>query len=197
MGSGNDLPLNENKFTLLHSGVIYPSERDPTCLFEALSKLRLASPEVFENLVVRFRAPTHIALLEGMAERAGVRSAIQIVEPVSYSEAALEMQRADGLLILQASNCNSQIPAKFYEYLGANRPVLILTDFSGDTAWAARQAGLNSIAPLDDADKILAAILDFVSNTSGALPNAESLSSNTRRARTKLLADLLDKQVSI
>ena len=39
-----------------------------------------------------------------------------------------------GLLLLQASNCNDQVPAKAYEYLRCHRPVLALTDPAGDTA---------------------------------------------------------------
>ena len=38
------------------------------------------------------------------------------------------MLRADGLLILQAANCNEQIPAKLYKYLRARRPIVALTD---------------------------------------------------------------------
>ena len=39
-------------------------------------------------------------------------------------------RRADALLVLQASNCNEQIPAKLYEYLRTGRPILC-TDRSG------------------------------------------------------------------
>jgi len=35
---------------------------------------------------------------------------------------------ADALLVMQASNCNAQIPAKIYEYLRAGKPILALTD---------------------------------------------------------------------
>ncbi len=37
-------PLNEGAYTLLHSGIVYPSERDPTQLFAALGLLRERSP---------------------------------------------------------------------------------------------------------------------------------------------------------
>jgi len=50
------------------------------------------------------------------------------------------------LLLLQASNCNSQIPAKVYEYLRAGKPILALTDPEGDTATLLRNLGINTIA---------------------------------------------------
>ncbi|MCK7578217.1 MAG: hypothetical protein MZV65_22425 [Chromatiales bacterium] len=40
-------PLNPGKLTLLHSGIVYPSERDPTHLMQALAKLKRQWPDGF------------------------------------------------------------------------------------------------------------------------------------------------------
>ena len=56
------------------------------------------------------------------------------------------MLTVDGLLVLQAANCNDQIPAKTYEYLRAQQPLLALTDPAGDTADVIRRAGIDTIA---------------------------------------------------
>jgi hypothetical protein len=64
------------------------------------------------------------------------------------------MMRADGLLVMQAANCNEQIPAKVYEYLRSQRPLLGLTDPKGDTADLMARAGVRHIAPLDAPDQI-------------------------------------------
>ena len=64
-----------------------------------------------------------------------------LAPPIGYGEALAEMISSDALLILQASNCNDQIPAKLYECLRARRPILGLTDPAGDTAAALRAAG--------------------------------------------------------
>ncbi len=72
------------------------------------------------------------------------------------------MLTADGLL-LQASNCNNQNPAKLHEYLRADRPIIIaLADPAGNTAAGLKKAGIDIIAPLDCKNDIMRALLRFI-----------------------------------
>lgn len=190
-------PLNDGRLTLLHSGVVYPSERDPSELFGALKRLKLSRPVVFARLKVRFRAAQHTQLLNQLAERFDVANAIEIMPPVGYRDALREMMRADGLLILQAANCNQQIPAKLYEYMRAGRPIVVLTDSRGDTASAARAAGIEAIASLEDASAIADLLERFVEQSkSGTLPSSIAVAAASRRERTRQLASLLSDAVS-
>lgn len=192
-----EAPLSPGKLTLLHSGIVYPSERDPRQLFEALSLLKQRSPNTFNGLVVRFRAPVHDSLLLTLAQQFGVQEAIEVLPSIGYREALSEMLRADGLLILQAANCNAQVPAKLYEYFRAGRPILALTAPDGDTAAIAKAAGISTIAPLDDSQKIAALLDRFYSDrTTGATPDAEAILAASRQRRTAQLAELLDQVVS-
>ncbi|MHB8847456.1 MAG: glycosyltransferase, partial [Burkholderiales bacterium] len=86
-----------------------------------------------------------------------------------------EMLTTDGLLILQASNCNHQIPAKLYEYMRAGRPILALTDPVGDTAKLLQEAGIHTIAPLDDVEAIQEKLLDFLTAVQQGRGNSASL----------------------
>lgn len=193
-----DEPLNSGRLTLLHSGIIYPSERDPTRLFEALRELRDSAPRVYSRLIVRFRAAVHETLLKDLARRYDVEAAIEILPQIAYREAVREMCRADGLLILQAGNCNDQIPAKFYEYLRAGRPLLLLTDPAGDTAEAARAAGVTAIADLERSAAIGELLQAFAANpTAGTLPTRSAVSGASRRQRTAELATWLDEAAGI
>jgi hypothetical protein len=113
---------------------------------------------------------------------------------VRYREALSEMLRADGLLLLQASNCNEQIPAKLYEYLRARRPVLALTDPGGDTAKALRQGAVDAIARLDDEGAIAQLLLRFVGGDHRGMIAADAaVAGASRVARTEQLAALLDR----
>jgi hypothetical protein len=106
------------------------------------------------------------------------------------------MMRADGLLVLQASNCNEQIPAKVYEYLRCRRPILGLTDPNGDTASLLRRAGADSIARLDSAGEIameLRRFLDRIKQGSAALPDQQFVSAASRLQRTRELVGLLEQ----
>lgn len=189
-------PLDPERLILLHSGIVYPAERDPTQLFAALSLLKQRSPAVYGRIAVRFRASAHDDLLRELARRHAVEDAVEILPSVPYRDALDEMMRADGLLILQAANCNEQIPAKFYEYLRAGRPVVVLSDPRGDTAGAAHAAGISSIAELDDAQAIVRVLEDFAARRfETMLPSADAVSAASRRERTRSLAVLLDEIV--
>jgi hypothetical protein len=183
-------------FTLLHSGIVYPSERDPTKLFEALAAVRSARPDIFRRLVVRFRAPVHRDLLEVLSARHCMERTIEVVPPLPYREAVEEMTAADGLLVMQASNCNAQVPAKIYEYFRAGRPVLVLADPLGDTAAVARKSGLTAIAALEDGEAIARLLVQYIEQpSSGTLPTEVAVAEASRERRTKELAKLLDRSV--
>lgn len=189
-------PLTPGATTLLHSGIVYPSERDPTCLFDALGRLVSAGRLGQERLKVRFRASGNDAMLNDLARRHGVESLVEVLPPIEYRDALAEMMRADGLLILQAANCNEQIPAKLYEYLRARRPILALTDPSGDTAGAVRNVGIGAIARLDSVDDIAVALQDFVEAIEqgrAVLPEASAVARLERREQARDLASLLEE----
>ena len=64
-------PLTPGCFTLLHSGIVYPSERDPRPLFAALGRMRNDGRLAAAKLRVRFRASVHHELLQGLAKETG------------------------------------------------------------------------------------------------------------------------------
>ena len=113
---------------LLHSGIVYPLERDPRALFAALGKLASQGRITPGDFVLRFRAPVHDAMLEKLARAHRVESFVEIRPPIPYREALQEMFDADALVAMQGASCNEQIPAKVYEYLRARKPVLGLAD---------------------------------------------------------------------
>ncbi len=163
-------PLTPGAVTLLHSGIVYPLERDPTQLFAALQQLVNAGTLYGNRLKVRFRASGHDAMLRELTRRHALEDIVELLPPLNYGAALQEMVRADGLLVLQAANCNEQIPAKIYEYLRAGRPIVALTDPRGDTAALVRDAGLDMIARLDSAPAIAALLEQFVNRVGKTSP---------------------------
>ncbi len=194
-GGGQRRALHPGAITLLHSGIVYPDERDPTQFFEALGQLKASGAIAAGSLIVRFRASVHDELLQSLAARYNVAEFIDCQPPVPYRQALAEMLDADGLLVMQAANCNEQIPAKIYEYLRANRPILTLTDPQGDTATTLRAAGATDIARLDsaaDIGRILPAFLAAIREGRAALPHRQAVANASREGRTAQLAGLLD-----
>jgi glycosyltransferase involved in cell wall biosynthesis len=188
-------PLNPGAWTLLHSGIVYPSERDPTSFFAALQRMAATGQVRADELKVRFRASNNDQQLTALALQYGVEDFVQILPPLPYRAALNEMIRADALLVLQAANCNEQIPAKLYEYMRAGRPILALTDPRGDTAATLRRAGVRCIARLDSADEIadlLGKLKNGAFDSAGAVPDPAIVATASRIHRAESLAALLD-----
>ena len=179
---------------LLHSGIVYPYERDPTQLFMALGQLKAQGKLGPDDLKIRFRASVHDDLLKQLAQTHGALDFIELCPPIPYRQALAEMLSVDALLVMQASNCNAQIPAKIYEYLRAGKPILALTDPNGDTAGVLRQAGLNGIVKIDSADDIAVALPALVRDWRSGhamLPRIEAVRMASREGRSATLTKLL------
>ena len=141
------------------------------------------------------RASYHEDYLQSLIDRFEIGTIVSLAPPVSYNEALAEMVAVDGLLILQAANCNNQIPAKLYEYLRAQRPILALTDPAGDTAEKLRSVGVDTIVPLDSKEAImeeLGRFLALLRKGRAPVASVDKIKSNSREAGAEELAGLLD-----
>ena len=188
----------DGRFVLLHSGVVYPDERDPRPLFDALGQLKRSGALSAANFCLRLRASAYDPMLSGLAAQHDIVDLVSLEPAIPYHAALQEMLDVDGLLILQASNCNQQIPAKLYEYVRAKRPVLALTDPVGDTAITLRGAGLTSIARLDDVASIAAALpafMDRVRTGGEAIATPDVIAASSREGRARSFAALLERSI--
>lgn len=190
----------DDPLVLLHSGVIYPSERNPVPMFAAMSALRhqgLIGPDTLRLIL---RATGHDDFLAELLATHDLQDMVTIAPHQPYLAALTEMLSVDALLVLQASNCNHQIPAKLYEYLRAGRPILALTDTAGDTAAILRACGIDTIAALDSKEEIMQALMRFtalVRTGTAPLAPAVTVTQHSRHARSAVLAQLLDDVAGI
>ncbi len=187
---------SDRRLQLLHSGLLYPSERDPTQFFAALALLRQDGVIGPDNFVVTLRATGQDEHVARLAQAAGVADLIDIAPPLPYRAALAEMLAADALLVLQAANCNQQIPAKIYEYLRSGRPIVALTDVAGETGRTLASGGLDSIAPLDNTERIrelLARVVPQIRAGTLQAPAREFATSFSRKAQTGQFAAVLDQ----
>jgi len=183
---------------LVHSGILYPSERDPHPFFDALAELRSSGEIVPGQVTIILRGTAHDDLYRSSIASRGIEDIVQLEPPVSYVKALEEMLQADGLLLFQASNCNHQIPAKLYEYLRARRPILALTDPFGDTARVLTETGVGTVAPLDSREKIVEALRQFLpiaKSKHAAVADEGLIARYSRRSQTEVLAHALEQSV--
>ena len=167
---------------LLHSGLIYPENRNPTTFFEAIKTLIDAGKLNRSRLVIRFRAPHHDDEVKAFAAIHGLADIVDIAPPVPYREAIAEMMGADLLLVFQGSYFNTQVPAKIYEYLRAQRPMLAVLDPAGDTASQLRQFENVYFGDIANPKDILHSLMQFLSGIQSE-KDAQTLTTNLQRVK--------------
>jgi Glycosyl transferase 4-like domain len=181
---------------LLHSGVLYPTaDRDPSAFFAALAKLRAAGKVSPSNLSVILRASGHDHHYRKLLRHYKIEDIVHLEPPIPYRAALSEMLGADGLLIFQGYTSNPAIPAKFYEYLRARRPIFAMVDAQGDTASALKAAGVGQLVPLTSEELIMQGLLTFLhqlSTRTAPIANLADIKSYSRATMTQELAGVLD-----
>lgn len=188
-----------NQFLLLHSGVIYPQERNPGALFEAVKWIIERGLLLRTALKIRFRAARHESEIMALARRHGVDDIVECLPPISYADAIAEMLGSNVLLVFQGSTFNPQIPAKIYEYLRTGRAILGLIDFEGDTARKLETFQCVELASIDSPEQIMHKLLKLHMEftESGGVnvshDNIAQIKQYSREDQARLLAEVLDK----
>ena len=192
--SASRLPRTDPRLMFVHSGVLYPVERDPRPFLDAMAALKQKQVIASNTVRVVFRASAHDDVIRPLIAERGVQDLVHLESSLPYTTALQELLSADGLLLFQAANCNHQIPAKLYEYLRSGRPIFALTDARGDTAATLRAAGINAIADLADANDIARSFEQFLQSIGDgtvALPREEVARAFSRRNQTGEFASLI------
>jgi len=177
----------DKRFKLLHSGTVYPQERDPTALFDAVAALKQHSPALAARLRLVLRASGHDELYLTQLQTRGIEDIIELAPAIDYRSAASEMLNADALLLLQAADCNYQTPAKAYEYIRSRKPVLVLAPAESDSWQLMQQTGIAVRADLDDVAAITSALQDLLrQNTANGLSDQAVASFSREHGASKL-----------
>lgn len=148
-------PLDPERLTILHAGVIYAGRRDPVALFQALAIL---GPRR-HGIRVKFYHDLMDAVAR-RAERLGVLDCVELCAPVPRKEILAIERAADVLLLCRWADPRDDgvIPGKLFEYIGARRPILAVGSTTGEAAEIVRAGpfGLVSNAPMEIAEQLMA-----------------------------------------
>ena len=181
---------------LVHSGLVYPVERDPRPMFSAVSRLKKMRRLSASNVQISFRAPGSEDLYHRLLVERGIQDLIILEPHMPYRQALQECADADGLLRFQAADGDIHVPAKAYEYLRLGKPILALTTHSGDTAALLREVGGATIVNIASEDEIYEGLSTFVAalrTGTHPLPNSDKIRRYTRQAQAGQLAKVLDE----
>jgi glycosyltransferase involved in cell wall biosynthesis len=185
------------KIRLLHSGLIYPWERDPRPFFRALANLKAEGRISVDTLSVDLRACGSEAEYQRETEALEIQDIVHFLPHLPYRESLQDAANADAVLLLQAACCDHQIPAKAYEYLRLNKPILALTTHTGDTATLLNEAGGATIVDIADESAICSALPAFLKSVrSGIHPLPRATDAYSRRSQAARLADCMSAVIA-
>jgi glycosyltransferase involved in cell wall biosynthesis len=152
---------------IVYTGGIYPGYRDPSPLFAAMKKLDdqgLACRMIFHGVRPAVVAP--------LAEAQGVSHLVEVREVLSHEDALRRQRESDILVLLQWNNPKEQgnVPGKFFEYLGARRPILVLGLHNGVPATIVKERDAGFFA--NDPDEIAGQLTRWleIKESEGVLP---------------------------
>ena len=199
LNSRVDAQSKTEKLQLLHSGTIYPTpDRDPSPFFDAIKALKNSKGISASNLNIKFRASGHDNYLIKLLEEREIGDIVEVAPPLPYIGALAEMMSVDGLLVFQGHTSNPAIPAKLYEYLRAQTPILALLDSEGSTAELMESLRVGTIAPITNSEAIERSLLSFLEALRGGrgrIATAEQLIGFSRSELTKNLAVLFESLI--
>jgi glycosyltransferase involved in cell wall biosynthesis len=189
---------NDHKIRLLHNGLIYRDYRDPKPLFKAISRLKNEARVDRKDLRIDLRASGSEDYYSAMIRELGIDDLVHFLRALPFREGLEDCSNADGLVLFQDASCNHQIPAKVYEYLRLQKPILALTDSRGDTAQLLRETGGATIFDLTDEEALYQFLPEFMSrvrNGKHPLPDTAKVKLYTRKNQASELAKCLSKVI--
>ncbi len=189
-------PQNRAPLTILHSGGLYPLDRDPSCLFQALAMLRKEEEVLPGQVQFIFRGCGDDNYFSQMAQEHKVNDFVKIEPMIPYIDALAECFKVDALMVIQGRKFNNQIPAKIYEYFRIGRPIVGLVDLEGETAKVLKKMGCESIFPMTSIKIIKNGLKELVDNLAKGkvfVPELAAVTQYSRHSRARELGKNLDE----
>lgn len=189
------VPSLGGKYCICYVGTFY-LDRTPEAFFSALQ--RALSDEIITKDTIEVKLIGDVAFacgkpIQKMVSDYGLEECVTVLEPVPYREALRYISSAD-LLLLLAPNFKYQIPAKTFEYIGAKRPILALTEEEGATADLIRSVNAGLVAHQNNKDQIYEALKVFILQASSSTQtwyNGVDVTMFARKRLTQQLSDIL------
>lgn len=184
---------------MIHAGLLEPVDRDPVPFFKAI-KTALASAQITEkNVRVDLFASGNEDVYQRELENLGLEKIIKLLPAIPYSQVLQVMAEADILLLFQGPTCDSQVPAKLYEYMRIGRPILALTTPNGNTGKLVESSNAGIVVSPENVPEMTEAIIHCILGVRkiGALPSAtkDAAGLYSRRNQAKILAERIHKNV--
>jgi glycosyltransferase involved in cell wall biosynthesis len=179
-------------FTFCHIGSITQFSH-PKVLFRAIRLLLNNHPELAQKIKYRFVGQSVIPNFKEMVEQYNLNDVIEHTGYVAHAEALKYLKQADALFLIALGKKRANfIPGKTYEYLGAQKPILAITNVN-DTNEILKPSKLAFVNGPTDISRIADSIEKIAQNSqsidSAGIDYAKQFD---RKKQTEQLADILN-----
>ena len=187
-------PVLDQKLTISHVGNL-SGDRFHEPFWKAIAELIHGNERLKQ--VVQFQL---VGEVDGKFIRAfrdlNIEAQVDLLGQVSHQEALRITRASQGLLLMLGNKQKSQgrIPAKVFEYLAAERPILSLGPEGGDVAQIIAEAGAGTTVDFDATETLKSTLMQWFEafGADGLKVQTKGVSKFTRKALTEQLAGVLN-----
>ncbi len=185
----------DQQFTIAHYGSM-PFARNPQVLWDALKEIINENSTIASELKIRLIGPVDFNVLEKV-DKAGLTNYLEEISAVPHEE-SIRMQSQTQLLLLIANrsgNVKGILTGKFFEYLGAKRPILAIGEINSDLEVAMQSTNAGLFAGYEDTEKVKSYILSCYSKfkSQDLFHEAQNLETYSSGALAKRFTSLLEE----
>jgi glycosyltransferase involved in cell wall biosynthesis len=186
-------PFNTSKFSLYYSGVLYPDGRNPNPTFNALAQLQNDNLISDENFELIFQGSGDGQSFKTIVEQLNIQGLVKFIEPVPFVESLKNMMDATALLLIQDDIFKLQVPGKLFEYIRAQKPVLVATPLASATGQVAEKSACGAIAHTKNE---IYNVLKMWLTTPPLIQQEKDITTHSRYEKAKQLSIILDKTIN-
>lgn len=186
-----------DKLTIVHAGTMYGGEAGE--FLGALELLLSEDSEIGSKMQVNLVGDIADIYIEQVRYLES-RGVVHVLGLKPHATALRSMMEGDVLCILLGGNrfLTSEIPAKTFEYLYTEKPILAITR-EGDLSDVMQKSGLGIVVPPGSADRVASVLRDihaaYLNGELARIPNRAYIRSFDRVALTRKLAVILNEVV--
>jgi len=196
----NTAEISGNKFILTHAGWFY-GPRKPDYLLKALRLMMDTHPEIPPSDIMARFIGNIPAELPALINQLGLQNNVELAGVINHQQTLAYLKQSSVLVLIGGSeekNDHLFIPAKLFEYMLSQRPILGLVN-PGEATEVIRKGNIGeSVSPNNISgisDKIYKMYLNHKNNQDFYHPDKEFISRYNRRELSRQLAQELLKIV--
>ncbi|GAB4339414.1 MAG: glycosyltransferase [Calditrichia bacterium] len=183
------------RFTILHTGNMQ-AHQNPEALWQALAELREEQPELAAQIRVKLVGRTHPEV-ENTLKRLQLESIVEFSGFVPHNQIPPMLRSAELLLMVipKVEDNLGIVTGKFFEYLGSNRPILVVGPPQSDAGQILKGLSGSAIFDYDAVHRLKKYLQDALQSwqrNQWQFDNQHKVARYSRRALAGKLAEVFE-----